>query len=336
MSNKNVRIYFDGLMVFCFQDKQADRKYRHCRVGILTLAGGHEVTLEITRKRASYHEETSVYTFPHDQVKHFKHLWLYLSEAGESLPRDSSVSVDQTFDQVFSMGRYYDPKPEPDWDKMRPTLHISTGEFWAASMNNDGIYRLIDVQGLMNLMTPLFNANPTAVKGKLEKASEIFKKSHKEIGKVANVFWTDIAVECDQRLTLAVGDERAPITELFSVNLGAGETIEASLTNMPSYCGSTGSHHLAHQEQTQPDEADSVGDSHRHPGDQAPPNPDEEKEKNRMNYLKKTFHFLHYNDVFKFKPGQKKYVLLQDNSDWIDDRRRKGARPDPPCDCIIC
>jgi hypothetical protein len=61
---------------------------------------------------------------------------------------------------------------------------------------------------------------------------------------------------------------------------------------------------------------------------------DKKKEEKRMNYLKRTFHFLHYNDVFKFESGQKQYVLLQDDKDWIEDSRKRSARPDPPCDVI--
>src|SRR5262245_43829562 len=166
MSNKNVRIYFDGLMVFYFKDKQADGKCEECKVGILTMAEGHEVKLKITRKSMSHADETRNFTLPHDQVKHFKHLWLYLSKTGASGPIDSSVIRNPSFDQTLDIRRYYDPDPQPMWDAMRPTLHITTGEFWAARLNNDDICRLVDVEGVMTLFTPLFNAKPAAAKTK--------------------------------------------------------------------------------------------------------------------------------------------------------------------------
>ena len=321
MSKKNVRIYFDGLMVFSFLDQQSDKKFKECRVGILTLAGGHDVTLEVTRKmpphddETSFHrfphdDETSFHRFPHDEIRNFKHLWLYLSQAGDSNPCDSSVKRNRSFDNVFRMQRFYDdPKPVPIWDAMRPTLHITTGEFKSAIVNNDDIYRLIDVEGVMNLFTPVFHADPIAVKRKLEMAIDHFTESHKEVGKLANFFWTDIDVKDDQRLVLAVGDERAPSIELLSVKPCAEEFIRAKLSNMPSYAASTASLHLAHQEESPTDHTHSLGDSTGHHGDQASlqaamSKTDKKKEENRMNYLKRTFHFLNYNDVFKFESGQ--------------------------------
>jgi hypothetical protein len=222
---------------------------------------------------------------------------------------------------------------------MTPTLHITTGEFWGAILNNDDICRLVDLEGVMSLYTPLFNANPTAVKRKLEKAVELFTKSHQEIGRVANVYWTDIAVESDQRLALAVGDDRAPFIELFSVTPGAGETIEASLTNLPAVTASTDSdqHAHQHQEAPQPHDPESPHDSPGHHGNQSSKiTMVDMKEENRKNYLKKTFHFLHYYDVLKFEKGQKQFVLLQDNKDWIEESRKRNTRPDPPCFAIEC
>ena len=339
MSNKNVRIYFDGLMVFYFQAKQADGKFQECKVGILTMAAGHEVKLNIIRRRQSYADETIAYTLPHEQIEHFKHLWLYLSKAGDPRPSDPSVIRHQSFDQVFDMKRYYNPKPAPIWDAMRPTLHITTGEFRTAICNNDEIFRLVDVEGVTNLLTPLFHADPTAVKNKLEMALDHFTKSHKEVGKLANVFWTDIDVKDDQRLALAIGDERDPSIELFSVKPRAGEFIRVSLTNMPSYDDPIGSAHLAHQVEALPDNTDSPGDSHGHHGDQASLHADKnktdkKKEENRMKYLKRRFHFLNYYDVLKLEKGQKQYVLLRDDRDWIEGSRKRSPVPDPPCDSI--
>jgi len=339
MSNKNVKIYFDGLMVFSFLDQQSDTKFQECRVGILTLAGGHEVTLEITRERLDHPDEKSYYCFPHDLIKKFKHLWLYLPQEGESQPCDSSVTRHPSFDNIFRMERFYNPKPVPIWDAMRPTLHITTGEFRTAICNNDEIFRLVDVEGVTNLLTPLFHADPTAVKNKLEMALDHFTKSHKEVGKLANVFWTDIDVKDDQRLALAIGDERDPSIELFSVKPRAGEFIRVSLTNMPSYDDPIGSAHLAHQVEALPDNTDSPGDSHGHHGDQASLHADKnktdkKKEENRMKYLKRRFHFLNYYDVLKLEKGQKQYVLLRDDRDWIEGSRKRSPVPDPPCDSI--
>jgi len=331
MPNKNVRIFFDGLMVFFFQDGQGDGRFKECKIGILTMATGHEVKLQITRKTPSMPDVTTVHALPHDQIKHFKDLWLYLSQAGASSPGDSYVTRNKSFDQVFNMARYYDPKPLPVWEAMRPTLHITTGDFWAAILDNNEVCRLVDIEGVMSLYTPVFNANPPAVKKKLQKAIELFTSSHQEVGRMANVFWTDIAVGSDQRLVLAIGDENGPITELFSATAGAGETIEATLTNMPPTGDSAVLH--AHQDEQQPDVPASPGDSHTHHADQAAITAKTamEKEMNRKNYLKRTFHFLHYYDVLKFQPGQKQFVFLQDNPDWIDAGKKRGARPDPPC-----
>ncbi len=339
MSKKNVRIYFDGLMVFSFLDKQSDKKFKECRVGILTLAGGHEATLEVTRKMPSHHDETSSHNFRHDEIKNFKHLWLYVSQVGDSHPCDFSVKRNRSFDHVFQMGRFYDPKPAPNWDAMRPTLHITTGEFKSAIVNNDDIYRLINVEGVMNLFAPLFHADPTAVKSRLARALDHFTKSHQEVGKLANFFWTDIDVKDDQRLVLAVGDEIAPSIELFSVKPHAEEFIRAKLTNLPSHSASTALLQLAHQGESPHDHTHSSGDSSEHHGDHAPlqspmKKTEKNKEENRMNYLKRMFHFLHYYDVLKFERGQERFVLLQDNQDWIEGGRKRSPVPDPPCDII--
>ena len=337
MSNKNVRIYFDGLMVFSFLDPQSDMRFKECRVGILTMAGGHDVTLEIKRKTQPHHVEKRCHRLPHDQIKNFKHLWLYLSQGGESESCDTSVRRHKSFDHVFRMGRFYDRKPTPNWDAMRPTLHITTGEFKSKIVNNDEIYRLIDVEGVMNLHTPLFHADPTVVKSKLEAAIDHFTKSHKKVGKLANYFFTDIDVKDDQRLVLAVGDERDPSVELFSVKPRHGEFIRASLSNMPTYNDSTGSSDMAHQEETLHNTTDSPGVSTGHHGNQAPLEAAkvkaDKKKENRMKILKRRFHFLNYYDVLKFEePTQ--YVLLQDNEDWIEGSRKRSPRPDPPCDSI--
>src|SRR5262249_14208437 len=344
MPNKNVRIYFDGLMVFCFLEPQPDKKFKECRVGILTSAEGHEVALEITRKRQRHPDETTVYTIPHNQIKNIKHLWLYLSPGSDSHPFDSSVRRNRSFDQIFRMERYYNPKPTPIWDAMRPALHITTGEFKSAIVNNNDIYRLISVEGVTNLLTPLFHAKPTVVKSKLEKAYKHFKESHQEVGKLANFYWTDIDVKADQRLVLAVGDESAPSVELFSVKPGEGEFIRAFLTNMPSYTDSIDSHHMAHHEGPFPDEIDSPSGSTQHRGHRAflrttGSKADREKEENRRNYLKKKFHFLYYYDVLELrgnKSNKKQYVLLRDDEDWIEGGRKRGPRPDPPCIAIEC
>src|SRR5262249_40383560 len=151
--------------------------------------------------------------------------------------------------------------------------------------------------------------------------------------------WTDIDVKDDQRLALAVGDESEPKIELFSVKPAAGEFIIASLTNMPSYAHPTVSPHLAHQVEALSENTDSLSDSTGHHSDQislhaANNKTAKKKEEKRKKYLKRKFHFLNYYDVLKFEKGQKQYVLLRDDRDWIEGSRKRSPRPDPPCDSI--